>query len=703
MMTQTVYAITPQAVDEVSVVSEGLATKHLKAQAIAVAQTKDETAGSSPAGAFLPVEEDGSVPFPAPCGHYTIASETLNKFRHGYREHVAQIAQQLKGIAVTSAEGILQKAKLILDMKLSLNRKEWGVWLREVLGWFGNEATPYLQIAKVFKDFQPVVFRDLEPFTILKLRTKRYEPVVTRLREELAISSQVVQNFIKEVTPKQPRKKKAVNYGDAVLKQRLNAKDGTFYFTLNANLAEKSGSWLQEKLENCTVGQVLEQAAALEKQVEEHSHSAPEGIGDQIEQRVSNRVEIAAFGLRQEIADLRAQLQTSANRLELVKQTTSPSAPHSPEQKEAITLRVQHKFAAQPDQHHALQSEELQAVMERSPSPENSRQGERLPSSNHAVAELEEKPALAVVTSETEVAIASVEVVEDLEAQVAVVVPVRAEYEVAATEVTDCLEAEPVESPAIRQEDKLLASTSADYLEPSNDDPAADRQPITPPWTQLKQIRDAEGYLQEIDTQIKVINSKLAIPGLERQIERELKGVLTNRQKLHSTKIAQIVNLADANGIPADYQALQSLGRVVLVPEYASKILKQAKSWADVVLVSGSDRSALLKAVKNWTYELKQLLVQLLSAYLETEPSAFDQINWIPEKLLNKALSALSFTLEKIKQSDNLVDDPEFEKFCGCKFKSVAHISTPNEQWFFESSNKVFDVFGRSGFAVEKF
>ena len=172
---------------------------------------------------------------------------------------------------------------------------------------------------------------------------------------------------------------------------------------------------------------------------------------------------------------------------------------------------------------------------------------------------------------------------------------------------------------------------------------------------------------------------------------------------MRSTKISQIVSLADSNGIVANYEQLRSQGQVVLNVEYSSALLRQAQTWADVVLVSGGDRAQLRKALAGWSIETKQLLVLLLSEYLENEPSAFDQIDWIPEKLLNKALLTLSFTLEKIRSSDNLVDEPEFEQFCGCKFKSVANLGNPREQWFFQAGDKVLDAFGRSGFTVEKF
>ena len=357
-MTQTATCVALQPVDDAELV------QHLKAQGSALtAQVKDETAGTNRAEAPLPLEEEESTPVPDSCARHTITPETLNKFRRGYGEDAVQVAQQLKGIAVTSAEGILRKAKLILNMKLRLNSKEWGVWLREVLGWFNNEATSFLQIGKIFKNFDPAAFRELEPFTILKLRIKRYAPVVERLREEVVVTSQLIQSFIQEVIPKQSRRKKAApNYDASVLKQRLNGEDGTFYFTLNANLGDKPGSWLESKLKYRTVGQVLEQAAAWEQQQDEsRRHDRWEGLEAEVEQRVRNRVEMAGFALKREIAELKTQLQTKANPSELVGQTTSSTAYQAPKQEEAIALRAQHKLGSvQPSEDRATHPAEQQ-------------------------------------------------------------------------------------------------------------------------------------------------------------------------------------------------------------------------------------------------------------------------------------------------------------------------------------------------------
>ncbi len=695
-MTQTATCVALQPVDDAE------QTQHLESLSSAIAQTSDKSA-SDLEEALLPMEEIAIASGLRSCDHHMIAPEILKKFRRGYGEYAAQATQQLKEIAVTSAEGILRKARLLLDMKLRLNRKEWGVWLREVLGWFGSEATPYVQIGKIFRDFDPAVFRELEPFTILKLRTKRYAPVVARLREELSITSNLIQNFIKEIIPKQARRKKAApNYSEAVLKQRVNAEDGKFYFTLNANLGDKPGSWLEAKLEKCTVGQILEQAAALEQQSEERCHNMQEGLEAEVEQRVRSRVEMTEFALRQEIAELKMRLQTSAKPLELVEQTTFPTAHQSAEQKQAIALREQQKSPARPDESSTLQPEEQQTVVDDTCllPPQNSSEGEELPSSERTGAEFEERSPLAIEISEGEAEIASDELDENLAMQVAALAKEQTTgCRVEGSNATNLSESAPKEAPA--QPPEAVRETAR--LEPSVDASADDCQRIAPAWEQLKQLRGAEAGLRKIDNQIKLLNDKLVNPVLGETVKREVTPVLKKHQNLRSDKVSEIVELIDSNSISGYYEEVQNVGRVVLNSKYVSEALKQAKTWKDIVLVVAGDQTQLRNALAGWSMESKQLLVRLLTEYLETQPNAFDQIEWIPEKLLNKALFNLTFTLEKIRSSDNLVDEPEMEKICGCKFKSVVNIRTPREQWFFQTGNKVLDVFGRAGFAVEKF
>ncbi len=766
---------------------------------------------------FAPEEEIARDP--AESDQQTIPPSILKKFRRGYGEHAAQVADEIKQLVVTSAEGILRKARLVFDMKLRLNRKEWGVWLREVLGWFGNEATQYLQIAKTFQDFEPAVFSTLEPFVILKLRTKRYAPVVVRLHEELAITSQLIQNFIKEVIPKQSRKKKTpANYGDAVMMQHPSAEDGTSYFTLNANLGEKAGSWLQQKLENYTVGQVLDHAAEWEQKVESGNHTTREGIEAEVEYRIRNRFEIREFALKQEIVELKAQLlQSATNSLGLVEKipastvsqetqasktsdeipatTVSDDAVASepiesatgiqqsddevalaPEQAseykyapteasddylepissdagfqrkenvaqnlgaehsvlkegdlvqidatsdrtwngltghiqkvmtktcKAVVLlqgdyRSKHFFLNELKLVHQVEKDLSDAMLASIRQMEPVEDGSPSDIFQDAVAsEAVELPPINSVTQDTvasepiesatgfqpsskdEVALVSNQLNEYPDVQVAELASIQpSDYECTPPQATNC--SEPV------------AQTTHTQL--SDEASTASKQILAADWDLIQELRAAESSLRKIDAKIQGLNSKWAQPG-SNVVERELK-------HLRSAKVSQLVELIDSSGLSAYYEEQQGFVRVVLAPNYVSAFILQSKSWSDVVLVVGSDGKQLLSALKDWTRKSRQLLVQLLSTHLETDPDSFNRIDWIPEKLLNKALSSLSFTLEKIRSSDNLVDEPELEYIRGCIFVSLQKLGTRYEQWIFSVDGKSIPAFSRSEFTVEKF
>ena len=662
--------------------------------------------------------------FPDPAQHVeanvrALAPETLKKFRRGYGEEAELVAAQLKGIVVTSAEGVLRQANLLSKLKERLNRKEWGVWQKEVLGWFGKEIAPYLQIAKTFSKFDPTVFRKVEPFTLLKIRTKRYAPLVERLREELVVTSELIQNLISEVIPTPSKRKKAApNYDEAVLKQRLNGEDGTFYFTLHANLGDQPGEWLQSKLEDRTLGQVLEHAKALEKQVEERRDDMRSGTEAQIEQRVRNLVEMAEFSLKQEIAELRAQLQATAKASvvgERALATTNVTDDGASAEGRAVAacISVGKEALATSD------------VLDDGASAE-----ERAVGANVIVGEHDE----ATLKADDEVSASAL--IEPISATVG------EHDEATSNALDDESSAEPLTEPAafptLAQEPEEPEPTeeasdataqvpgdqSAALFEPApatddeeaqdpveptsltdadSDLRAAQEQEITPPWKQLLQLRKAEKYIQEIDGHINKFNSDLNMPRLDRIGSNQLRDALKNRQKLRSTKIGQITAVADDSGIIADYEALRSSGRVVLAPSYASALLRQADSWSEVAMVVGRERDQLLRAVKEWGVEEKQLLVRLLSSHLEAEATPLKQIDWIPNKLLSKALSTFTFRLQRIKDSDNLVDDAEMEYLEGCKFISVQNLGDRQEQWVFEFESKNIPVFGRERIEIEKF
>ncbi len=642
-----------------------------------------------------------------------IAPLTLKKFRRGYGEEAAEEAAQLRGIAVTSAEGVLRQAKLLSKLKERLNRKEWGIWLKEVLGWFGKEVAPYLQIAKIFGKFDPAVFRKVEPFTLLKLRTKRYAPLVERLQEEINITSELIQNLISEVIPTPSRRKKAApKFDEPVLKQRLNPEDGTFYFTLyTTNLGDQPGEWLQEKLEDRTLGQVLEHAKSLEKQVEERRDDMRSGIEAQIEQRVRNLVEMAEFALKQEIADLRAQLQNTVK-----------------------TTVVGERAIATSDVTDDGASAEGRAVSA------NAIVGEKALATSKADDEVSASALIEPISATVgEQALAKSKALDDESSAEPLTEPAafpalaqepeepEPRGEASDATIHQCPEQEAMEEPLAHvpvDEVSPLSEASSPSTEPTTAapqdavgltfpveptsvpaalSPADDSQEITPPWKQLLHLREAENHVKELDAHIKKFNSDLATQRLDRIVSNQIRDALKNRQKLRSTKIGQIMAVADDSGIRADYEALRSSGRVVLAPSYASVLLRQCDSWSEVAMVVGSERDQFNKAVREWNLDEKQLLVQLLSSHLETESNPLEQIDWIPTKLLSRALSNFTFRLQRIKDSDNLVDDAEMEYLSGCKFVSVQNLGDRQEQWVFEFESKNIPMFDREQIAIEKF
>lgn len=189
----------------------------------------------------------------------------LAGFRQGYREHASSTAEKTLSATASATGTILQIAGWIQEMRSRLNRKEFGTFVKELLQWVGDEARKYLDIARTFKDFDLSRLQKLEPFTLLKLRSKRYLPVVERLQEELDITPKRVQELISELIPKQSRRKRAEKehndrqeYADGVLERHADAEDGTFYYTLKeVKLSDHVGSWLEAKLESQTIGQIL--------------------------------------------------------------------------------------------------------------------------------------------------------------------------------------------------------------------------------------------------------------------------------------------------------------------------------------------------------------------------------------------------------------------------------------------------------------
>jgi len=189
-MTQTATCVDLQPLHEVEL------AQRLESPSSAVAQTLDRSA-SDATKAPLPVEEI-AIASDEPAQHREQQPDTtapfkfddavLAGFRIGYRHDAAATAEKIQIDGASATQTILKMAGWIQSMKLRLNRKEFGVFVKGLLQWVGDEARKYLDIARAFEGFDLSRLQYLEPFTILKLRSKKHAPIIERLRESALIT-----------------------------------------------------------------------------------------------------------------------------------------------------------------------------------------------------------------------------------------------------------------------------------------------------------------------------------------------------------------------------------------------------------------------------------------------------------------------------------------------------------------------------------
>ena len=118
-------------------------------------------------------------------------------------------------------------------------------------------------------------------------------------------------------------------------------------------------------------------------------------------------------------------------------------------------------------------------------------------------------------------------------------------------------------------------------------------------------------------------------------------------------------------------------------PDWGAVIL-QCQTWVEIVAAMGQDSQKFVQATKAITSEQRRSLVPLLAAHLCKNPAALGQLSWLPEKLRNKALESLTFTIQRLKSVSNVVE-VEWESVTGCKFISMQQQGTRGEQWIFST------------------
>lgn len=190
-----------------------------------------------------------------------------------FRGFAQKTADEINQAARMELESQLEQGKNLLEAKKVLTRRKEYSNFMDSLSLTAAEAKKRLKLAEIFGDWD--IHRLLEIASSTSLFTlcqSKYAQVVEQLREVPKITKELVLRLMKEVRDTQAKPKagqQTEEYVDAVLQRHPHMDDGTFSWTLeNASLSDKTGLWLEEKLETHTVGQVLEQAEEWEKIVQ---------------------------------------------------------------------------------------------------------------------------------------------------------------------------------------------------------------------------------------------------------------------------------------------------------------------------------------------------------------------------------------------------------------------------------------------------
>ncbi len=182
------------------------------------------------------------------------------------------------------------------------------------------------------------------------------------------------------------------------------------------------------------------------------------------------------------------------------------------------------------------------------------------------------------------------------------------------------------------------------------------------------------------------------ITELKRQHQEEMQAAVTEMRDEHIRMQREIIHLKQQVKSPAPFGKLR-----------ATPVVPIISSWVEFADSVNCDRSVLLGTVKLWSHPERQALATVLADYLSEDQNNLDQVAWVPDKLLNSALSKLSFCVSKISGPDNMIDEPEIEHIDGCRFVSVQHLGVRRrEQWMFEGyGGRMLTVFGRSEFKID--
>lgn len=137
-------------------------------------------------------------PVPSP------TQDALESIRMGLRDVANETARNIQQLSQATVEQAMDIGQRLWRMQRDLKRKEYSVFLN-ILGWATTKARKFINLAKVFDGFEVSQLIRVELTTLLTLCSKRYQEVVSQLRETQEITQQLVEQLMKQSrTPRKP-------------------------------------------------------------------------------------------------------------------------------------------------------------------------------------------------------------------------------------------------------------------------------------------------------------------------------------------------------------------------------------------------------------------------------------------------------------------------------------------------------------------
>ncbi|OWY65854.1 DNA primase [cyanobacterium TDX16] len=118
------------------------------------------------------------------------------------------------------------------------------------------------------------------------------------------------------------------------------------------------------------------------------------------------------------------------------------------------------------------------------------------------------------------------------------------------------------------------------------------------------------------------------------------------------------------------------------VRELAEQILL-CSTWTQIAHLAQENTNTLVAAAKEMTATQRQELTRLLSEHLCQSPIHLTQLIWIPQKLRQRALERLQFTIRRIASIAGNVLDLDWESISGCRLEKIGRTATADEAWLF--------------------